>query len=83
MKDRNKDGLVPGQIIPFDVLKRLERQARAKKAEPVETGIGTDSGDQFSDEQLRAAIKAATGRAPHWKCSRETLIEQFNALNAE
>lgn len=44
-------------------------------------GIGTDSGDQFSDEQLRAAIEAATGKAPHHKLGRDKLIEQFNALN--
>lgn len=45
-------------------------------------GIGTDSGEQFSDEQLRAAIKEATGKAPHHKTGRDKLIEQFNALNA-
>lgn len=45
-------------------------------------GIGTDSGDQFSDDQLRAAIEAATGKKPHHKLGREKLIEQFNALNA-
>jgi hypothetical protein len=46
-------------------------------------GVGTDSGDQFSDEQLRAAIEAATGKAPHHKLGRKKLIEQFNKLNAE
>lgn len=45
-------------------------------------GIGTDSGDQFSDAQLRGAIKESTGKAPHHKLSRDKLIEQFNALNA-
>lgn len=47
----------------------------------VAAGIGTDSGDQFSDDQLRGAIKEATGKAPHHKLSRNKLIEQFNALN--
>lgn len=45
-------------------------------------GIGTDSGDQFSDDQLRAALEASTGKKPHHKLGREKLIEQFNALNA-
>jgi hypothetical protein len=37
--------------------------------------------DEFpSDEVLRAAIKHATGKAPHWKARRETLIEQYKAL---
>lgn len=48
----------------------------------VTAGIGTDSGDQFSDDQLRAVIKEATGKAPHHKLGRDKLIEQFNALNA-
>ncbi|NKC29141.1 hypothetical protein [Brucella ciceri] len=45
-------------------------------------GIGTDSGDQFSEEQLRAAIEAATGKAPHPSAKLETLIDKFNELNA-
>lgn len=49
----------------------------------VANGLGSESGDQFSDEQLRAAIEAATGKAPHHKLGREKLIEQFNKLNAE
>lgn len=43
--------------------------------------LGTDSGAGFSDDQLRAAIKEATGKAPHHKLGREKLIEAFNALN--
>jgi hypothetical protein len=46
-------------------------------------GLGPESGDQFSDEQLRAAIEAATGKAPHHKLGREKLIEQFNKINTE
>jgi hypothetical protein len=45
-------------------------------------GIGTDSGDQFSDDQLRGAIEAATGKKPHHKLGREKLVEMFNELNA-
>lgn len=37
---------------------------------------------ELSDEQLRAAIEAATGKAPHHKFGREKLLDQFNALNA-
>ncbi|UNK39373.1 hypothetical protein MNR02_06610 [Shinella sp. H4-D48] len=43
--------------------------------------LATDSGEQLSDEQLRAAIKEATGKAPHHKMGRDKLIEVFNALN--
>lgn len=46
------------------------------------SGLGTDSGDQFSDEQLRDIIKDVTGKAPHPKTGREKLIATFNALNA-
>lgn len=45
--------------------------------------LGTDSGDQLSDEQLRAAIETATGSAPHHRTGREKLIAQFNELNAQ
>lgn len=44
--------------------------------------LGTDSGDQFSDEQLRAIIKDVSGKAPHHKLGREKLVAQFNELNA-
>lgn len=46
-------------------------------------GIGTDSVDQFSEEQLRAAIEAATGKAPHPNMKRENLVAYFNKLNAK
>ena len=45
--------------------------------------LGTASGDQFSDDELRKVITEVTGTAPHHKLGREKLIEQFNALNAE
>lgn len=44
--------------------------------------LGTDSGDQFSDDELRSTIEAVTGKAPHPNAKRETLVEKFNALNA-
>ncbi len=45
--------------------------------------LGTASGEQFSDEQLRGAIEAATGQKPHHMLGRAKLIEQFNSLNAK
>lgn len=54
-----------------------------QKADPViGDTLGTDSGDQFSDTQLRDAIKEATGKMPGPRTSREKLVEQFNELNA-
>lgn len=44
--------------------------------------LGTDSGDQFSDSQLRGAIKEATGKAPAPRMSRDKLIAMFNEINA-
>lgn len=59
-------------------------QSKAVKAEvSAKIDLGTDSGDQFSDAQLRDAIKVATGKAPGGRASRETLIAQYNELNAE
>lgn len=37
--------------------------------------------DQITDDQMRAAIETATGKKPHWKSSRETLLEQFHTIN--
>ncbi|QAZ45948.1 hypothetical protein [Mesorhizobium sp. Pch-S] len=45
--------------------------------------LGTDSGEEFSDEQLRDAIEAASGQRPHHMTGRAKLIAQFNELNAE
>lgn len=55
---------------------------KAMRVQGSASELGTDSGDQFSDEQLRASIETATGKAPHWKASRETLIARYNELNA-
>jgi hypothetical protein len=51
--------------------------------EPQAAVTGTDSGDQFSDEQLREIITKAMGKAPHHKLGRDKLIAQFNELNAK
>lgn len=67
-----------GEEIPagyFDSPAKVPRKKQAAE------GIGTDSGDQFSDEQLRDAIKTATGKAPGPRTSREKLVERFNELN--
>lgn len=50
---------------------------------PAKIELGTDSGDQFSDEQLRAIIEEQTGEAPHHRTGRERLVAQFNELNAK
>lgn len=44
-------------------------------------GVGTDSGDQLSDDQLRAAIETATGERPHHRTGRDKLVSMFNELN--
>jgi hypothetical protein len=36
--------------------------------------------DGMTDDELRDAIKRATGRAPHWKAGRDKMIEQLKAL---
>ncbi|MDJ1465662.1 hypothetical protein [Nitratireductor sp. GZWM139] len=64
----------------------IDARFKPKGADEIEGGgqkieLGTDSGAGFSDDQLRAAIKEATGKAPHHKLGREKLIEAFNALN--
>lgn len=38
-------------------------------------------GSEITDDQLRAAIEKSTGKKPHWKSSRQTLLEQFHAIN--
>ena len=62
--------------------RRIVRKGGTPSA-PEAIGLGVDSGDQLSDDQLRAAIETATGKAPHHKLGRDKLIEQCNALNAE
>lgn len=45
--------------------------------------LGTDSGDQFSDAQLRDIIGEVTGTKPSNAAKRENLIKRFNDINAE
>lgn len=59
------------------------KEAHGVKPDEGDGGIGTDSGDQFSEEELRGAIEVATGKAPHPNAKYETLVEKFNKLNAE
>lgn len=56
--------------------------AIAAQASSNKIDIGADSGEGLSDDQLRAAIEAATGQKPHHLLGRAKLVEQFNALNA-
>lgn len=45
---------------------------------PVMSAAGSASWP--SDTEMRVAIKAATGKSPGPRTSREALIEQFNAI---
>ncbi|OOC51208.1 hypothetical protein [Brucella intermedia] len=63
--------------------KRGKDDSQQQPTQPSDKGIGTDSGNQFSEEQLRAAIETATGKAPHPSAKLETLIDKFNELNAQ
>ena len=55
---------------------RIANGGNAKAAVPVENA------DEYPpDDVLREAIKTATGKAPHWKASRDKLIEQYEALS--
>lgn len=81
---RTEDGKT-GDIHPEEVENMRAFGWIVDEAVPADAKIelGTDSGDQFSDEQLRAAIETATGKAPHHKTGRDKLIAQFNELNAQ
>lgn len=59
---------------------RATAQAVPEPSQKIE--LGTDSGDQFSDDELRKIIEQETGQKPHHKLGHEKLVEQFNALNA-
>lgn len=48
-----------------------------------EINLGSDSGEQFSDEQLHDAIDQATGERMHHKTGRAKLVATFNELNAK
>lgn len=68
--------------------KIIDARFKPEDAEEIEVEVekidlGTDSGDQFSDEQLRDMIEQETGERPHHKTGRAKLVETFNKLNAE
>lgn len=67
----------------FKIIDLRFAPAEAKPSEAEKIDLGTDSGEGLSDDQLRAAIEAATGQKPHHLLGRAKLVEQFNALNAE
>jgi hypothetical protein len=73
--DRAKYDADPSAYVPFD-------EDGSGTAAPPANDVGNGGGDHLSDEQLRDAIKAATGKSPHHKLGRDKLIEQFDALNA-
>jgi hypothetical protein len=86
MSEKNKDGFLPGQAVSFADMMLANKKRAAKPVEANQDAnepLGTDSGDQLSNEQLRAAIKSVTGESPAGRTSRETLIKTYNELNAE
>lgn len=63
--------------------RRIVKKGQGFKAEvSAKIDLGTDSGEQFSDAQLRDSVREATGKAPGPRTSRENLVAQFNELNA-
>lgn len=36
MQELNEDGLLPGQLVDFETIRRIESERRNKQAEPVE-----------------------------------------------
>lgn len=78
--------IVDARFAPADakIINPHKKREKAPVPQPKASvdGIGTDSGNQFSEEQLRAAIETATGKAPHPSAKLETLIDKFNELNA-
>ncbi|MGK8640444.1 hypothetical protein ACRS7F_22935 [Brucella anthropi] len=62
---------------------KKREKAPARQSQATVNGIGTDSGDQFSDGQLFDIIEKASGTRPHQKTGRAKLIEIFNSMNAD
>jgi hypothetical protein len=44
--------------------------------------LGKAPGDSFSDDELRSVIEDVTGKSPRANASRESLIKQFDELQA-
>lgn len=69
-------------------ISRAKYDASPRDFEPVDeaqvsSGLGTDSGDQFSEAELRAVITEVTGKSPHHKTGYDKLVTIFNDLNAK
>lgn len=94
IKDRGREARerLSAEVANIGARNRKEAIARAKGVELPEftetasagfpDDLGADSGEQFSDEQLRAIIEQETGKAPHHRTGRSRLVETFNELNA-
>ena len=61
----------------------LHEQFDEATATEAQIDLGTDSSDQFSNEQLRGAIEVAPGQRPRHFTGRDKLIALFNELNAK
>lgn len=74
-------------VSKFDLSRLYDAYGEKVSGYPVEqtddnAPLGYDSGEQFSDSELRDAIREASGRMPGPRTSREKLVEVFNELNA-
>ena len=87
IKSNSKAGQVDINVSDFDpkVHEPVGGSGYVAPADDVDDGdnapLGTDSGDQFSDEQLRDVIETITGTKPHHKTGRAKLVDQYNELN--
>lgn len=74
--------LAAHEQLGWSVAKDRPKEQEAAPATVGKIELGTDSGDQFSDEQLRAIIEQETGEKVHHKTGREKLVARFNEINA-
>ncbi|QKV17849.1 hypothetical protein [Oricola thermophila] len=86
MADVNKDGLIPGQIVPFDVLMRLEK-ARIKgeaRAKPAEAGDRVDIPEDWESlhwkRQVELANRIIGGEGPLVPSEGQTVAEKARAI---
>jgi hypothetical protein len=71
-------------LASFNRMRRLaaEKASTGKASKPVIAAPAVDDGYP-SDDELRAVIEAATGKAPHHKAGRAKLIDQYNATKTD
>ena len=84
IKVKHPDGFMIINADDFDPARheRFGADPETARIQGTPEELGTDSGDQFSDEQLRDVIETITGTKPHHKTGRAKLVDQYNELNA-